>query len=118
VLDEIDDNVHASHKRGDVERGEPRLCGGLDARAVLQQQLHHLYPVLLAGNVQRGEPVERPRVRVGLAVEEKLGDADVTAVGGNVQGSKVVDGNLVDRSLKMYDLVRFCHPFNKEFICL
>ena len=47
-----------AHEGRHVERSEARLGGSLDRRAVLQQQLHNLDPVLLTGDVQRGEAVQ------------------------------------------------------------
>ena len=58
-----------------------------------------LDPVLLAGDVQRREAVERARVRVGLAVEQQLGHPHVPAVRRHVEGGQVVDGDLVDGGL-------------------
>jgi hypothetical protein len=75
------------------------FSGCLDGSSVLEQQLDHLDPVLLAGDVQRGEPVEGPRVRVGLAVQQQLGHAHVPAVGGHVQGGQVVDGHFIHGGL-------------------
>ena len=51
MLDEIDDNIHVSHKGSHVKRGEPRLGGGLDRSTVLEEQLYHFDAVLLAGDV-------------------------------------------------------------------
>ena len=42
VLYQVDDNVHAAHEAGHVQRGQPALCGRLNGRARLQQQLHNL----------------------------------------------------------------------------
>ena len=54
-----------AHEAGDVEGGEPGLGGGGDGGAVLQQQLHHLDAVLLAGDVQRRETIQGSRVHLG-----------------------------------------------------
>ena len=80
---------------------EAHLCGGFDGRSVLEEQLHHLDPVLLASDVQRGEPVEGPGVGVGLAVEQQLGDAHVAAVGSHVQGRQVVHSHFIHWGLVM-----------------
>ena len=76
VLDEEDDDVHAAHDAGHVQWGLPRLSGGPYAGAVLEQQLHHYDPVLLAGDVQRRGPVEGAGVGVTLPVQQQLGRSE------------------------------------------
>ena len=63
---------------------------------MFEQKLDNLDAVLLASDVQGGEAVERPSVRIGLTVQQELGDTHVTAVRCDVQRRQVVDGNLVD----------------------
>ena len=126
VLQQEDDDVHAAHEAGDVQRRQsrlpirpqmekqeigllsvaawrssirPYLGGGFDGGAVLEQQLDHFDAVLLAGDVQGRETVEGPRVGIGLAVQQQLGHADVTAVGSYVQGRQIVDRHLIDGRL-------------------
>lgn len=43
--------------RWPVSAAVSHLSDGLDGGSVLHQQLHHLHPVLLAGDVQGGEAV-------------------------------------------------------------
>ena len=62
---------------------------------MLEQQFDDFDAVLLAGDVERRESVERARVGVRLAVQEELRDADVAAVRRHVQRRQVVDGHLV-----------------------
>ena len=75
------------------------LGGCFDGGSVLEQQLHDLDPVLLAGDVQRREPVEGPGVGVGLAVEQQLGNPHVAAVGSHVEGRQVVHSYFIHGGL-------------------
>ena len=49
--------------------------------------------------MQRCKSVQRPTVRVSLAVKQKLGHARMTAVRGHVERGQIVDGHLVHRGL-------------------
>ena len=71
------------------------LGGRFDGCSILQEKFHDLDPVLLAGDVKRGEPVESASVGIGLAVEQELGHPDVAAVGSHVQGRQVVDRHFI-----------------------
>ncbi len=66
------------------------LCCRFDRGSVLEQQLDDLDPVLLAGDVQRRESVQRARVHLALAVEQQLGGAHIAAVRSHVKRSQVV----------------------------
>ena len=90
MLDQEDDNGHAAHEAGHVQWGKTRLSLRFLGGAVLEQQLDHLDPVLLAGDVQGREAVEGAAVGVGLAVEQQLSHAHVAAVCSHVQGGQVV----------------------------
>lgn len=70
MLDQVDDDVHVAHEGGHVEWGQTGLRGCLNGSAVLQQELHHLDAVLLAGNVQRGEAIQSSGVHFALAIQE------------------------------------------------
>ena len=71
------------------------LGGRFDGCSILQEKFHDLDPVLLAGDVKRGEPVESASVGIGLAVKQELGHPDVAAVGSHVQGRQVVDRHFI-----------------------
>ena len=73
------------------------LSCGLNTGSILEEELNHLDPVLLARDVKRREAVECPGVGVGLAVQKQLGHTDMATVGGHVQGSQVVHSHLVHR---------------------
>lgn len=62
----------------------------------LDEKFDDLDAVLLAGDVKRREAVESARVHVGLVVEQQLGDLDVAAVSGHVQGGEKVARGLID----------------------
>ena len=76
MLDQEDDNVHAAHEAGHVQRSEAGLGGGLDTGSVLQQQLHHLDPVLLARDVQRGEAGLGGGLDIGSVPQQQLHHLD------------------------------------------
>jgi len=61
---------------------------------MLEEQLDDFDAVLLAGDVQRGEPVKSPGVGVSLAIQQQLSHADVTAVGGHVECRQVIHSHL------------------------
>ena len=77
------------------------LSGGLDGSAVFKEQLDDFDAVLLAGNVQGREAIESARVGIRFAIEQELGDADMSTMGRNVQGSQIVDCHLIDGRLVM-----------------
>jgi hypothetical protein len=88
------------------------LGGGFDGGSILEEELHHLDPVLLAGDMEGGEPVEGPGVRVSLAVQQELCNPDVPAVGSHVQGCQVVNGYFIH-----WGLVVKKNPIKNKIYC-
>ena len=99
------------------------LSSGLYGRAVLDEQLHHLYAILLAGDMQRREAVEGPCVRVGFAVEQQLRHPYVSTMRGHVQRRQIVDRYLVHRcpmvqqhSRRVHVVALRCHMQRRQSI--
>ena len=81
-----------------MQRGQSTLGRRTDTGAVLEQQLHHLDAVLLAGDVQGREPVQRTSIGIGVSVQQQLRHPDVATVSGYVEGGQVIHGDLVHGS--------------------
>ena len=60
----------------------------------MKKKRTNLDPVLLAGDVKGGEPVQRPTVGIRLPVQQHLGHPHVSAVGRHVQRRQIINCNL------------------------
>lgn len=86
-----------TEREGDQEK-EPNLRHGLDGRSVFEQELHHLRPVLLAGDVKRRETVlytqtqtKGERVRSSVASRSHSGFVTGTpAFSRRVKGKRMI----------------------------
>lgn len=90
-------------------KGRDYLGSRLDGRPMLQQQLHDLDAIFLAGDMEGREAVQSPRIRIGFSIEQQFGDSHMTAVRGDVERGQVVDGYLVHRRAMVQQHPRSVH---------
>lgn len=109
VLNQIDDDVHATHKRGNMQRSQTRLrhgetvnydqilsfigtylCRRFDRSPVFQQQLHNFDPTLFARDVQGREAIQCTRVWIRFSIQKQFRDPHMTTVSSNVKCCQVV----------------------------
>lgn len=69
MLQQIDYNIHATHKGSHMQWSQTTLSGGTNTGAVTQQQFDNLNTILFTGNVQRGKSIQGSGIGVRVAID-------------------------------------------------